>query len=88
MNTECKRLMLTHAFETLDCIAVEFRTHLVNMASRRSIERLGAKQDGILRSHYILPNGTLRDTVCYSIIASEWATVKANLTWQMERPRD
>lgn len=87
MNTECKLLMLRHAFETLDCIAVEFRTHLVNMASRRAIERLGAKQDGILRSHYVLPNGTLRDTVCYSIIASEWPMVKANLTWQMEKPR-
>jgi RimJ/RimL family protein N-acetyltransferase len=84
LNTQCKLLLLTHAFETLDCIAVEFRTHFFNHQSRRGIERLGAKQDGILRSHQIAPNGTLRDTVVYSIIASEWPTVKAHLTYQME----
>jgi RimJ/RimL family protein N-acetyltransferase len=83
VNTECKLLLLTHAFETLDCIAVEFRTHFFNHQSRRGIERLGAKQDGILRSHQIAPNGTLRDTVVYSIIASEWPTVKAHLTYQL-----
>jgi RimJ/RimL family protein N-acetyltransferase len=83
VNTQCKLLLLTHAFEKLDCIAVEFRTHFFNHASRRGIERLGAKQDGILRSHSIAPNGTLRDTVVYSIIASEWPTVKAHLNYQL-----
>ena len=88
LNTQCKLLLLTHAFEKLDCIAVEFRTHFFNHQSRRGIERLGAKQDGILRSHVIAPNGTLRDTVVYSIIAAEWPTVKAHLTYQLnEKPR-
>ena len=84
LNTQCKLLLLTHAFEKLDCIAVEFRTHFFNHQSRRGIERLGAKLDGILRSHQIAPNGTLRDTVVYSIIASEWPTAKAHLTSQLE----
>ena len=83
VNTQCKLLLLTHAFEKLDCIAVEFRTHFFNQQSRRGIERLGAKQDGILRNHVIAPNGTLRDTVVYSIIAGEWPTVKAHLTYQL-----
>jgi RimJ/RimL family protein N-acetyltransferase len=83
LNTQCKLLLLTHAFEKLDCIAVEFRTHFFNHQSRRGIERLGAKQDGILRSHMIAPNGTLRDTVVYSIIAGEWPTVKAHLNYQL-----
>ena len=83
LNTQCKLLLLTHAFETLDCIAVEFRTHFFNQQSRRGIERLGAKQDGLLRSHQIAPNGTLRDTVVYSIIASEWPTAKTHLTYQL-----
>ncbi|MBR1188842.1 GNAT family N-acetyltransferase [Bradyrhizobium sp. AUGA SZCCT0240] len=83
LNTQCKLLLLTHAFETLDCIAVEFRTHFFNQQSRRGIERLGAKQDGILRNHVIAPNGTLRDTVVFSIIASEWPTVKAHLNYQL-----
>jgi RimJ/RimL family protein N-acetyltransferase len=83
LNTQCKLLLLSHAFEMLDCIAVEFRTHFFNQQSRRGIERLGAKQDGILRSHQIAPNGTLRDTVVFSIIASEWPTVKAHLTYQL-----
>jgi RimJ/RimL family protein N-acetyltransferase len=88
LNTQCKLLLLAHAFERLDCIAVEFRTHFFNRASRRGIERLGAKLDGILRSHQIAPNGTLRDTVVYSIIASEWPTVKAHLDYQLnEKPR-
>ena len=88
LNTQCKLLLLTHAFETLDCIAVEFRTHFFNHQSRRGIERLGAKQDGILRSHQIAPNGTLRDTVVYSIIAAEWPTVRAHLNFQLnEKPR-
>ena len=79
MNTECKLLMLRYAFETLDCIAVEFRTHRLNLQSRRAIERLGAQLDGILRNHLVMPNGTLRDTACYSIIATEWPAVRANL---------
>ena len=83
LNTQCKLLLLQHAFEQLDCIAVEFRTHFFNHQSRRAIERLGAKQDGILRNHQIAPNGTLRDTVVFSIIASEWPTVKAHLNYQM-----
>ena len=88
LNTQCKLLLLTHAFEKLNCIAVEFRTHFFNHQSRRGIERLGAKLDGILRSHQIAPNGTLRDTVVYSIIASEWPTVKAHLNYQLnEKPR-
>ena len=83
LNTQCKLLLLAHAFERLDCIAVEFRTHFFNHQSRRGIERLGAKLDGILRNHQIAPNGTLRDTVVYSIIASEWPTVKAHLSYQL-----
>ncbi len=83
LNTQCKLLLLTHAFEKLNCIAVEFRTHFFNHQSRRGIERLGAKLDGILRSHQVAPNGTLRDTVVYSIIAFEWPTVKAHLTYQL-----
>ena len=83
LNTQCKLLLLTHAFEQLDCIAVEFRTHFFNHQSRRGIERLGAKQDGILRNHVVAPNGTLRDTVVFSIIASEWPTVKTHLNYQL-----
>ena len=86
-NTRCKLLLLTHAFERLDCIAVEFRTHFFNHQSRRGIERLGAKLDGILRSHQLANNGTLRDTCVYSIIAAEWPTVKAHLTYQLHKPR-
>ena len=86
-NTRCKLMLLTHAFETLDCIAVEFRTHFFNHQSRRGIERLGAKLDGILRSHQLAGNGTLRDTCVYSIIAAEWPTVKCHLTYQLQRPR-
>ncbi|MBS8258900.1 N-acetyltransferase [Roseibium polysiphoniae] len=86
-NTECKLLLLQHAFEELDCIAVEFRTHFLNRQSRAAIERLGAKLDGILRSHQQMEDGSLRDTVVYSIIASEWLAVKANLAWQLEKPR-
>jgi RimJ/RimL family protein N-acetyltransferase len=87
VNTEAKRLLLGHAFERLDCIAVEFRTHVLNQQSRRGIERLGAKLDGILRSHQKLANGTLRDTAVYSIIAPEWPAVRAHLDWQMAKPR-
>lgn len=87
LNTQCKLMLLSHAFETLGCIAVEFRTHVFNHQSRRGIERLGARQDGVLRSHQVSPNGTLRDTVVYSIIAAEWPTVKAHLSFQLARPR-
>ena len=87
LNTECKLLLLADAFETLNCIAVEFRTHRFNTQSRRAIERLGAQLDGILRSHLVMPNGTLRDTAVYSIVAAEWPTVKAHLEWQLARPR-
>ncbi|UQR62066.1 GNAT family N-acetyltransferase [Bradyrhizobium sp. C-145] len=88
LNTQCKLLLLRHAFETLNCIAVEFRTHFFNHQSRRAIERLGAKQDGILRSHQVGPNGTLRDTVVYSITAAEWPTVQAHLEFQLnDKPR-
>lgn len=87
INTEVKLLLLTHAFEKLNCIAVEIRTHAFNFASRAAIARLGAHQDGILRNHRICPNGTLRDTVVFSMIESEWPRVKAHLEWQLERPR-
>ncbi|MCU0923842.1 MAG: GNAT family N-acetyltransferase [Burkholderiaceae bacterium] len=87
LNTECKLMLLTHAFDTLNCIAVEFRTHRLNTQSRRAIERLGAQLDGMLRSHQISPNGSLRDTAVYSIIAAEWPTVRAHLQFQLERPR-
>jgi RimJ/RimL family protein N-acetyltransferase len=85
LNTECKWLMLRHAFEDLDAIAVEFRTHVINVQSRRAIERLGAKLDGILRAHMIMENGTLRDTAVYSITAAEWPTIKAHLDFQRQR---
>lgn len=88
INTECKFMLLRHAFETLACIAVEFRTHFLNHQSRRAIERLGAKLDGVLRNHTRMADGTLRDTCVYSIIESEWPTVRTHLTWQMERPRE
>ena len=87
LNTECKLMLLRHAFEALDCIAVEFRTHFCNQQSRRGIERLGAKLDGILRSHQRGADGSLRDTCVYSIIAAEWPTVKAHLGFQLARPR-
>nr|WP_259374528.1 GNAT family protein [Calidifontimicrobium sp. SYSU G02091] len=87
LNTECKQMLLAHAFEVLDCIAVEFRTHRLNGPSRRAIERLGAQLDGILRCHQRLPDGSLRDTAVYSITAAEWPAVRAHLRWQLERPR-
>lgn len=87
LNTQCKLLLLQHAFETLDCIAVEFRTHRLNTQSRRAIERLGAQLDGILRAHLRMPDGTLRDTCVYSITAAEWPTVRNHLQWQLDKPR-
>jgi RimJ/RimL family protein N-acetyltransferase len=83
LNTECKLLLLTHAFERLNCIAVEFRTHFFNQQSRAAILRLGAKLDGVLRQHQIAGNGTLRDTCVYSILDCEWPTVKAHLTHRL-----
>ena len=79
INTEAKYLMLRHAFETLRCIAVDLRTHEKNAQSRAAIERLGAKLDGLLRNHRILPDGSLRNTATYSIIDAEWPVVKARL---------
>lgn len=87
LNTECKLMLLGHAFDALDCIAVEFRTHRFNTQSRRAIERLGAQFDGMLRAHQRAADGTLRDTAVYSITAAEWPTVKSHLNWQLQRPR-
>ena len=91
LNTECKLLLLQHAFEQLHCIAVEFRTHFFNQQSRAGIERLGAKLDGVLRSHQVNPHpdakGSLRDTCVYSVIAPEWPTVRAHLSYQLSKPR-
>src|ERR1700754_2801710 len=88
LNTQGQLLLVGDALEAINGIAVEFRPHFFNHQSRRAIERLGAKQDGILRNHQIAPNGTLRDTVVFSIIASEWPTVKAHLDFQLnEKPR-
>ncbi|MDO9092865.1 MAG: GNAT family protein [Rubrivivax sp.] len=87
LNTQCKRLLLAHAFEQLDCIAVEFRTHRLNTQSRRAIERLGAQLDGMLRAHAVASDGTLRDTAVYSITAAEWPAVKSHLDWQLIKPR-
>ena len=86
-NTECKLLLLGHAFEQLGCIAVEFRTHFFNQQSRRAIERLGAKLDGVLRSHTLGRAGELRDTCVYSIIAAEWPAVRASLEQRLARPQ-
>lgn len=91
LNTECKMLLLQHAFEQLQCIAVEFRTHFFNQQSRAGIERLGAKLDGVLRSHQVNPHpdakGTLRDTCVYSVTAPEWPTVRAHLNYQLSKSR-
>jgi len=85
VNTEAKFLMLQYAFEKLGCIAVEIRTDVLNKVSRQAIERLGAKQDGILRHHKIMRGGRIRDTVCYSIIKSEWEQVKENLLEKLSK---
>jgi RimJ/RimL family protein N-acetyltransferase len=85
LNTECKLMLLAHAFEAQDCIAVEFRTSFLNHQSRRAIERLGAKLDGVIRSHQRHSDGSLRDTCVYSIIACEWPAVRAHLTFQLSR---
>ncbi|WP_028997401.1 GNAT family N-acetyltransferase [Azohydromonas australica] len=84
LNTECKFLLLQRAFEALDCLAVEFRTHRLNFTSRRAIERLGAQLDGILRHHQRLADGTVRDTAVYSITAPEWPTVRRHLQAKLQ----
>lgn len=88
LNTRAKLLLLEYAFDTLNCIAVEFRTHFFNRQSRQAIERLGAKLDGVLRSHQIARNGTLRDTCVYSILPAEWPTVKASLRFRIDSTPD
>jgi len=83
VNTETKLVLLGHAFDTLGCVAVEFRTHFFNRTSRAAIERLGAKLDGILRSHQLLADGSRRDTVVYSILDIEWPAVRSNLNHRL-----
>ncbi len=85
VNSETKLLMLGHAFDTLGCVAVEFRTHFLNSASRAAIERLGAKLDGVLRSHQLLPDGSRRDTAVYSVLDIEWPGVRNNLRFRLAR---
>ncbi|MDT9001492.1 GNAT family protein [Paucibacter sp. APW11] len=87
LNTECKLMLLQHAFEQLGCSAVEFRTHRMNHQSRRAIERLGAQLDGVLRAHLRASDGTLRDSCVYSITAFEWPAVKSHLQFQLDKPR-
>jgi RimJ/RimL family protein N-acetyltransferase len=87
VNTTAKLLLLTHAFETLGARLVGWRTDNFNHASQRAIERLGAKRDGVIRHHALRRDGTVRDTVMYSLAAGEWPEVKAHLTWQLTRQR-
>jgi len=87
VNTSCKLLLMTHAFETLGARLVGWRTDNYNFASQRAIERLGAKKDGVLRHHALRRDGTVRDTVMYSLAAGEWPEVKAHLRYQLARPR-
>ncbi len=88
VNTTCKLLLMTHAFEVLGAQLVGWRTDNYNFASQRAIERLGAKKDGVLRHHALRRDGTVRDTVMYSLAAGEWPEVKAHLQYQLARPRD
>ena len=85
VNSETKLLMLGHAFDELGCVAVEFRTHFFNFTSRAAIERLGAKLDGVMRSHQVLADGSRRDTVVYSILDIEWPAVRKNLRYRLDR---
>ena len=87
VNTTCKLLMLTHAFDTLGCNVVGWRTDNFNFASQRAIERLGAKKDGVIRGHAMRRDGTIRDTVMYSLAAGEWPEVKAQLLYLLDKPR-
>ena len=84
INSEAKLLLLTHAFESMNCVCVQFRTDHFNFASQRAIERLGAKRDGLIRNHQII-DGRVRDTVLYSILANEWEGVKRNLQMRLSR---
>ena len=88
VNTTCKLLLMTHAFETLGAKLVGWRTDNYNFASQRAIERLGARRDGVLRHHALRRDGTVRDTVMYSLAAGEWPEVKAHLNYQLTRPRE
>ena len=88
VNTSCKLLLMQHAFETLGAQLVGWRTDNYNFASQRAIERLGARKDGVLRHHALRRDGTVRDTVMYSLAAGEWPEVKAHLQYQLARPRD
>ena len=87
VNTTCKLLLMTHAFETLGARLVGWRTDNYNFASQRAIERLGARRDCVLRHHALRRDGTVRDTVMYSLTAGEWPEVRAHLEWQLARPR-
>jgi len=87
VNTTCKLLMLTHAFETLGCQVVGWRTDNFNFASQAAIERLGAKKDGVLRGHALRRDGTIRDTVMYSMRSGEWPEAKAQLRYLLDKPR-
>jgi RimJ/RimL family protein N-acetyltransferase len=87
INTESKLLLLGHAFDSLGCKVVGLRTDHMNFASQRAIERLGAKKDGVIRHHALRRDGSVRDTVMYSITSAEWPDVKSHLAWQLERPR-
>ena len=88
VNTTCKLLMLTHAFETLACHVVGWRTDNFNHASQRAIERLGARKDGVIRGHALRRDGTIRDTVMYSLRSGEWPEVKAQLLYLLDKPRN
>ena len=87
VNTTCKLLMLQHAFDTLACKVVGWRTDNFNFASQAAIERLGAKKDGVIRGHAMRRDGTIRDTVMYSLRAGEWPEVKAQLLYLLDKPR-
>ena len=87
VNTTCKLLLMTHAFETLGCPVVGWRTDNFNYASQKAIERLGAKKDGVIRSHALRRDGTIRDTVMYSVTAGEWPEIKAQLLYLLDKPR-
>ncbi len=88
LNTEAKLLLFAHAFDELGCIAVELRTHFLNQQSRRAIERLGARLDGVLRNHQRASDGSLRDTCCYSVTMAEWPAVRSHLWWKLTRHGD
>ncbi len=87
VNSACKLLLLSHAFDTLGCGVVGFRTDNFNFRSQQAIEALGAKKDGVLRHHFLRRDGTVRDSVMYSIVASEWPGVRQNLVWRLRRAR-